>query len=218
MDIVVQVATHMLLVVVGLLPIMNPLAAAPLYLTLTRNTSEAFQRQQARRAALYSFAILATFLLLGNGVIALFGISLAGIRVAGGLIVLVLAFRILFAADAGVDQLAETGTGAPREGVDVSFSPLAMPALAGPASIASIMSYSTALPRLHPLAAYGVLLAEIAIACLLAWATLASSRWLARFLGHNGIQAITRIMGFLMACIAVQFIASGVQSFVRAMA
>lgn len=217
MDVVVEVAKNTLLVVIGLLPIMNPLSAAPLFLALTRYATPAFKRQQALRASIYAMAILATFLLLGNAIITLFGISMGGIRIAGGLIVLVLAFRMLFSGDAEADTVKGGPAALSSAEVDVSFSPLAMPILAGPGSIAVVMGYGTQIPSGQQTLGYLVVLAGIAITCLVAWVVLLGANWVARFLGKHGIQAVTKIMGFLLACIAVQFIASGVREFVHSM-
>lgn len=213
-----QAAQQVALVVASLAPIVNPVAAAPLFLSLTRNAPEGFRRQQAARAALYSMAILSGFLLLGNAIIDAFGISLPGIRVAGGLIVLVLAFRMLFSGDAEADTVRGGAEDIRRAQVDVSFTPLAMPTLAGPGSIALVMTLGADIPSGQQLAGHLVVLLGVAITCLLSWATLLSAGWLSRFLGDHGIQAITKIMGFLLACIAVQFIFSGVEGFMRAMA
>ena len=175
-------------------------------------------RSQAQRTCLYAFAILSAFLFLGNGIIALFGISLAGIRVAGGLIVLVLAFRMLFE---GVDQAAEVDASPSeirRAEVDFSFSPLAMPSLSGPGSIAVVMGYGSEIPESSVVLGHLVVVLGIAIATAVSYAALIFSAWISRFLGPHGLQAITKIMGFLLGCIAVQFIASGIRDFVHSLA
>ena len=213
---VVLAIKQALLVTLGLLPIMNPLGTVPLFLALTAPMPEPQRRQQAQRTCLYAFAILSAFLFLGNGIIALFGISLAGIRVAGGLIVLVLAFRMLFE---GVDQAAEVDASPSeirRAEVDFSFSPLAMPSLSGPGSIAVVMSYGSEIPREETIAGHAIVITGIAITVFSAYLALIAASRIERFLGPHGIQAVTKIMGFLLTCIAVQFIASGVRDFIIA--
>lgn len=218
MEDLVLAIKYVLLVVLGLLPIMNPLGTVPLFLALTAPMPEAQRRQQAQRTCLYAFAILSTFLFLGNGIIALFGISLAGIRVAGGMIVIVLAFRMLFS---GVDQASEvdaTPSEIKRAEVDFSFSPLAMPSLSGPGSIAVVMGYGSEIPGNSVILGHLVVVLGIALSTAVAYAALTFSSWISRFLGPHGLQAITKIMGFLLACIAVQFIASGIRDFVHSLA
>lgn len=200
-------------VVLSLLPIMNPLSTVPLFLALTSGMPDMDKQRQARRACLYAFAILTTFLVVGNSVIALFGISLAGIRVAGGLIILVLAFRMLFSPG---DEAAEAG--APPRPVrgdrDFSFFPLAMPSLSGPGSIAVVMGAGSEIPENSIVLGHVIVMTGIAATATVAYLALLFSSRIARFLGPQGLQAVSKVMGFLLACIAVQFMASGIRDFI----
>ncbi|WP_397475550.1 MarC family NAAT transporter [Pusillimonas sp.] len=201
------------LVFLGILPIMNPLSTVPLFLTLTKGMAEEQKRRQARMACFYAFLILTAFLWLGNGIINLFGISLAGIRVAGGLIILMLSFRMLFPAD-NAAATQESASDIKRATLDFSFSPLAMPSISGPGTIAVVMGYGTQIPAGHMVLGHVVVMLGAAIAVMVAYAALSFSSVISRYLGEQGIQAISKIMGFLLACVAVQFIASGVHDFV----
>ena len=193
---------------------MNPLSTVPLFLSLTNRGSAQYKRQQALRASLYAFIVLSAFLFLGNGIIALFGISLPGIRVAGGLIILVLAFRMLFSGEGEAASIESDPAEIKRAEVDFSFSPLAMPSLAGPGSIAVVMGYGSQIPQQHLVIGYVIVVIGILITAMIAFAALVGANWISKFLGEHGIQAVTKIMGFLLACVAVQFIASGVREFV----
>ncbi len=214
MDTYIAAAKFIPLVAIGLLPIMNPLSTVPLFLALTKRMSAQHKRQQALRAALYAYAVLAAFLFMGNGIIALFGISLPGIRIAGGLIILVLAFRMLFSGEGEAASVEANPAEIKQANIDFSFSPLAMPSLAGPGSIAVVMSYGSQIPDNHLVLGYAVVLTGIFLTICVAFIALISANWLAKFLGEHGIQAVTKIMGFLLTCVAVQFIASGVREFV----
>lgn len=214
MEIFLEALKYVLLVMIGLLPIMNPLSTVPLFLSLTNRGSPEYKRQQALRASLYAFLVLAAFLFLGNGIIALFGISLPGIRVAGGLIILVLAFRMLFSGEGEADSIESSPAEIKRAEIDFSFSPLAMPSLAGPGSIAVVMGYGSQIPQQHLVIGYVIVAIGILITAMIAFAALVSANWISKFMGEHGIQVFTKIMGFLLACIAVQFIASGVREFV----
>ncbi|MEN5081668.1 MarC family NAAT transporter [Bosea sp. TWI1241] len=218
MSILLEALRHVPLVAIGLLPIMNPLSTVPLFLALTRRMSAEHKRQQALRASIYAFGVLAVFLLLGNSIIKLFGISLPGIRVAGGLIILVLAFRMLFAGEGEEASIDSEPADIKQASIDFSFSPLAMPSLAGPGSIAVVMSYGSQIPDEHLVLGYAVVLTGIMITVLVAFAALSCAGWISRFLGEHGIQAVTKIMGFLLTCVAVQFIASGIRDFVASFA
>jgi len=209
-----DVVNYVPIVILGLLPIVNPLSTVPLFLALTQSMPPEHKRQQAGRACLYAFAVLVTFLLIGNGIIALFGISFAGIRVAGGLIILVLAFRMLFSGESEEASVTDEPAEIKQANLDYSFSPLAMPSLSGPGSIAVVMSYASKIPPDKMILGHAIVILGIAVTAMVAYVTLLGSAWIAKFLGHHGIQAVTKIMGFLLACVAVQFIASGIRDFI----
>lgn len=198
------------LTLAALLPITNPFSTAPLFVSLTANFSKQRQRQQALLACVYAFGILATFLVLGKAIVGFFGISLPGIRVAGGLIISTVGFRMLFptprASDAG---LADSDH-------DVAFTPIAMPSLAGPGSIAVILGAAGQIQSRHPevweLIYLGVILGMLATLTL-AYVVLRGASAMVRFLGRGGIDAMTRIFGFLLICIGMQFLLTGISDF-----
>jgi multiple antibiotic resistance protein len=114
---------------------MNPFSTAPLFVSLSAGMDLRRRNRQALLACVYAFAILVVFLLLGSAIIDFFGISVPGVRVAGGLIIAVMGLRMLFPAPQG------PGAGdADPEHVDIAFTPLAMPSLAGPGSISLVLA------------------------------------------------------------------------------
>ncbi len=203
------------LVVIGLLPIMNPLTTIPLYMSLTNRMSDEKKRKQAAKACMYAFGILATFLLLGKGIITLFGISMPGIRVAGGIIILILALRMVFSGNDTSSEVDSSASDIKKADMDYSFSPLAMPSLAGPGSIAVVMGFGSQIPDGHMIMGHIHILIGIAIVTCIAFIMLSASKFIEKLLGKHGTQAISKIMGFLLTCIAVQFLASGTRDFYR---
>lgn len=201
-------------IVAGLLPVMNPISTMPLFLALTDRMPDHVRRQQARKCCLYAFAILATFLIAGHGVIAVFGISLAGIRVAGGLILLATSARMLSSGDSEASSVGGHVEEIRSASVDYSFSPLAMPIMSGPASIAVVLSFASEVPAHHVVAGHLVILAAVGAVVGFTYGVLRFSSVLSRFLGPQGVSATTKIMGFLLACVAVQIVASGVRGFI----
>jgi multiple antibiotic resistance protein len=156
-------------------------------------------------------AILVVFLLAGHFVMAAFGISIPGIRIAGGLIIGFLGFRMLFPDDGPI-------TGKGREEAqqkrDISFSPLAMPSLSGPGSIAVVITVSSPIDGrygIDKLFAYSAVVLAIVITAILSWIVLRGAGTLRRFLGLNGVDSLSRIMGFLLVCIGTQFAINGVR-------
>ncbi|SNB51611.1 multiple antibiotic resistance protein [Arboricoccus pini] len=214
-DLFILMPYYVGVVALGILPIMNPFSTVPLVIALTRDASPEERSRQIRMAVFYAAAILVCFLLAGNAIIALFGISLAGIRIAGGLIIMALGFRMLFSGENASHPSEETAQAAKRnDQPDIAFTPLAMPSMSGPGSIAAVLSYGSQIPADHEIFGYVVIILGIALTLLVAWLILASSFSIARVLGRNGVLALTKIMGFLLMCIAVQFVASGVHDFI----
>jgi len=197
----------------ALFPIMNPFSTAPLFLSLTATMEPSKRNRQALLACIYALGILVIFLLLGAAIIDFFGISVPGIRVAGGLIVSVIGLRMLFPAP------VVSGPNTPRlqpAEEEVAFTPLAMPSLAGPGSISVVVAASSQKRARHSeqyVAVYTGVIVGMLITVVTAWVVLRTATFLARVLGPSGIDAMTRIFGFLLICIGVQFLLTGISDF-----
>ena len=212
----IQIPYYVGIVVIGILPIMNPLSTVPLVIALTRTMPAEERKRQIRLSTIYAASILIAFLLAGQLIISGFGISLPGIRVAGGLIILALGFRMIFTGQDETGPTHETVETANRPGQpDIAFTPLAMPSLSGPGSIAAVLGYSSQIPHDRMILGHVVIAAGIVITLVIAWTILSASFRIARLLGRHGVTAMTKIMGFLLTCIAVQFIASGIHDFIQ---
>lgn len=203
-----EAVTYVFSTVAALLPIVNPFSAVGLVVSITAGLSEAERTEQVRRACIYMFAILTTFLIAGGLIMTFFGISIPGLRITGGLIVSYLGFRMLFPEAqpiSGPEQVEALHK------QDVSFTPLAMPGLSGPGSIAVVLGVSSTIQQ-GPHVIYGHVLVAvgIAITALLSYLVLRAATRLNNVLGATGMNAMARIMGFLLICIGVQFIINGV--------
>lgn len=195
----------------GLLPIMNPFSTAPLFVSLTADFEPRRRQSQAIKACVYAFAILVVFLLLGAAIINFFGISVPGIRAAGGLIILAIGFRMLFPS-----PKAKEAAGAPVQSLDVAFSPLAMPSLAGPGSIAVVMTAAAQIRSTRPddwVLIYAAVIVGMAATLVFSYLVLRLAGALVGFMGREGIDAMTRIFGFLLICIGMQFLLTGISDF-----
>jgi multiple antibiotic resistance protein len=190
---------------------MNPFSTAPLYVSLTAGFDPRKRRRQAIMACVYAFGILATFLLLGSAIVQFFGISIPGIRAAGGLIILSVGFGMLFPR-----PTAPTPESVGQQELDVAFTPLAMPSLAGPGSISVVLSAAAQIrssyPGDWPIIYVGVILG-MAVTLVIAFLVLRAAEVMVRFLGKAGMDAMTRIFGFLLICIGMQFLLTGVGDF-----
>lgn len=198
---------YVLSTVGALLPIVNPLSAVGLVVTITANLSDAERTEQIKRACIYMFGILTSFLVAGGLIMNFFGISIPGLRIAGGLIVSYLGFRMLFPETPITSQ--ERDEAAQKH--DISFTPLAMPSLSGPGSIAVVIGVSaTAQQSAHVIVNHVLVAIGIAITAVISYIVLKAATRLDRVLGATGMNAIARIMGFLLICIGIQFVINGI--------
>ncbi len=191
--------------IIALLPIINPFSTAPMFLAITEGDSQAERKEQARKAVIYMVCILVAFLIGGTFIMKFFGLSMPGLRIAGGILVAGVGMRMLYPKDDGIQTEAERAESKRKR--DVSFTPLAMPSLAGPGAISVTIGLTS-------LATSWVDFVSIIIGILLVAAivftTLQLSTRLVSLLGVNGLHAMTKIMGFLILCVGVQFIVTGV--------
>jgi multiple antibiotic resistance protein len=187
----------MLATFAGLLPIVNPFSTAVVFLAITGLLTDAERRRQALLACIYATAVLWTFLFGGALIMNFFGISIPALRIAGGLIVARVGFGMLVSSDPDDDPER-----VPRR-VDVAFTPLAVPMLSGPGSIAVTIGMAAGA---ETVANHFAIAAGIGIVMVVSYLVLSSARAVKRYLGEQGIDALTRIMGFLLVCIGVQFV------------
>lgn len=190
---------------VALLPIINPFSTAPLFLAITEGDSEAERQEQARKGVIYMIAILIAFLVGGTFIMQFFGLSLPGLRIAGGILVAGVGMRMLYPKDNAGQTTAEQMES--RHKRDVSFTPLAMPSLAGPGAISVTIGLTSLATGWLDFAA---IIMGILVVAMIVYVTLRLSTRLVGVLGVNGLHAMTRIMGFLILCVGVQFIVNGV--------
>ena len=194
---------------IGILPIANPFSTAVVFLTITEGFSEKRRKQQARLACIYMAVVLITFLLLGSLIMNFFGISIPGLRIAGGLIVTRIGFGMLNSRSE--NEISEESRDEAVRMDDVAFTPLAMPMLSGPGSIAVTIGMATEADGVGENLAIVV---GIGLVALVSWLVLRASAKVVRFLGATGANVMGRIMGFLLVCVGIQFIVDGTQDIV----
>ena len=200
----------MLLTVGALLPIINPFSTAPLFVSLTAGFDDAKRNREAFLGCLYAFLILVTFLLVGSWIIDFFGISVAGIRTAGGLIISVTGFRMLFPPP------RTAGGGETEQETSIAFAPIAMPSLAGPGSLTVVLAAAGQI-RTQPVEDWWLIYAAVILGMagvlVFSLGVLRAASRVVKFMGPGGLDAMTRIFGFLLICIGMQFLLSGISDF-----
>lgn len=186
--------------------IVDPIAVVPTYLVITHGQTEAQRRVTARRACIAAMILLVTFAAVGRTIFGLFGITMPAFRIAGGLILWLVAMDMLHGSRSTQEGTAEITEATVKD--DVAITPLAMPMLAGPGAISTVMVLSgQARTMPQTVVVYG----SILLALLIAWLTLRAAEWLVLRMGQTGIRVMTRLMGLLLAAIAVQFVITGVR-------
>lgn len=196
-----------------LLPLANPLTAVAYMLSVSNTMTKQIQNQVSWLAGVYSFGIMMVAFYLGEFVMNTFGISIPGLRIAGGLIVSYIGFYMLFPKPAIAQAIPEA-----IDPLNIAFVPLAMPGIAGPGTIALIISTTSTVRSAVDEPVWIVHLAAIIsflLISVLAWVSLRSSRTIMRIVGKSGIDATARIMGFLLVCMGIQFVINGVVEIVK---
>jgi len=198
-------------VLVTFLVIIDPPGCAPIFASLTRGTSAAHRRTMAIRSSLIAWAILMFFALLGRPMLQALGISLASFRIAGGIMLFMIALDMVFERRTERrEKRAEEIEGTP-EAEDISVFPMAIPMITGPGSIASAMLWVS---RADDTLQVAIVLTAITTVLVITMVTLLAAGPLMRLIGEKLEAMITRILGVILAALAAQFIVDGLkQSF-----
>lgn len=189
---------------VTLFVIIDPIALTPLFVALTHGASAPERRSIALRACLTAFGILAMFAFLGETVLHFVGISMPAFRISGGVLLFLTALDMLF------DRRSKRREEQAGERPDPSVFPLALPLVAGPGSITTVILLAGQNPSLTGTV---MILAVVLLVLLVVFVFFLMSGFLERLLGRTGINIATRLLGMLLAALAVQFILTGLQNF-----
>ena len=192
--------------VLQLFIIVDPLAGIPVFLAITPRKTRPERRVLARRSCLIACLIIVFFILAGSYVIGYFGIKRPAVQIGGGILLFIISLELLYGKTTGT----ETSTPEERlaeEKKDVSVTPLAFPLLAGPGAIATTLLYAG---RADSMLSYAVLVVGATIVFAVVYLFLHWADELAKLIGALGMKVISRIVGLLMAFIAVQYAIDGV--------
>ena len=186
--------------------VIDPPGCAPIFASLTDGTSAAHQRRMAWRSVAVATGVLLFFALLGEPLLKALGISLDAFRIAGGVMLFLIAIDMVFEkrTERRENRAEEV---AARDVDDVSVFPMAIPMIAGPGSIASIMLL---MAKSDGLDESLVVLAALAAVLILTLVSLLAAGWLMRLLGHRMEAMLTRLLGVILAALAAQFVIDGI--------
>ena len=192
---------------VGLLAIVNPFGAIPLFISMTADENSAQRRKTINMVAFGVSVILLVALFFGEPLLRFFGITIDSFRVGGGILVLLMAISMLHAKTSLIRQTDEEA----HESIEkdsVAIVPLAMPLLAGPGAISTVI---LAAHKSSSVVHYMIVALGIMLLSMVVWGVLRLSPWIAGRIGATGINIFTRIMGLILTAIAVEFIATGIK-------
>ena len=191
------------------LPSMNPIANTPIFISLTSSDDRSIQKAIARRSTLLAFLIIAVCSVVGNLIFKLFGITLPTLQVAGGIIVFTIGYKMLQGSGAESHTPSDEDIDSSREAkLSVAISPLGTPLLAGPGTIATALVSP-------PTAGFdiAVSVASFGRICIVTYLCFNSAERLVKFLGQNGLNVMTRLMGLIVAAIGVNMFLTGLKNF-----
>ena len=191
----------------ALFSVVNPLGAMPVFVGLTASWENKQRNQQAIKAALFMAGILLIFFIGGSHIIGFFGITLEVLRIAGGLIIIKSGFDLLRAKHEEGRGVTDKVKKSAQTREDISFSPLAMPMLAGPGSIALLIGMAAQSDKAMDY--FWIIVAILAVA-LVSFGILIVAPRIVKLMGKSGISALSRMMGFIVLAIGIQYIANGV--------
>lgn len=188
--------------VVTLFLVMDPLGNVPVFLSVLKTVAPERRRTVLLRELAFAYLVLLAFLLAGSSLLRFLGLQPEAVSIAGGIVLFLIALRMIFPGEG-------TLSGEPLDG-EPFVVPLAIPLIAGPSALATVLllSRTTSSP--------GLLIAAVTIAWLVTGAILLSSTFLYRILGKRGLTAMERLMGMLLVMLAVQMLINGVRTLLPA--
>jgi multiple antibiotic resistance protein len=192
--------------VAALFPLMNPVGNTPIFFGITSADTPGYRRRQALKIAINVFAILLICLLFGHYILAMFGLSVPILRLAGGLVVANVGWGLLHQSP----QLDEKANEEARDKVDVSLSPMALPIIANPGAMSVAISLGATAPTAAAIETTLANVAALALLTILNYVCLLLGEPMVKKLGRNGMDAFNKVLGFLVLGLGVNLIYAGV--------
>jgi len=198
--------TQMITVFLGFFAIMNPIANTAAFAGLVGDKSKAEQIKIAAKALVITFIVILSFALLGKAIFHLFGITISALRITGGILVFLVGYHMLNGHTSKMHSAQE------HDETDIAVSPLAVPLLAGPGTIATAMNYSSS----GEISGILITLSVFAVLCIITFFCFVFSSRILALIGKSGLDIVTRLMGLILAVIGMQMVIVGVTAVVKA--
>lgn len=190
---------------VALVIIVNPVSALPLFVSMTAGNTEMEKKNIARIASFSMAVVLVVAALIGKPILAIFGITIASFKVGGAILILLMAISMMHATPNREKQTPEEASEA-AEKENIAVVPLAIPLLSGPGAISTTIVYATETSSpMH----VGIIILCCLLVALTTWLALSLATPISKWLGQTGVNIAIRLMGLLLAAVAVEILASG---------
>jgi multiple antibiotic resistance protein len=194
---------------ITLFVVIDPLGVMPMFAALTQGAERSYRRRMAFKGTLISFVILAFFAITGDGLLNLLHISLPAFRIAGGILLFFVAVDMVLVRSSGLSSTTVRETQEAEHRQDISVFPLAIPLIAGPGAITSMILLTGGENRWQSVV---VVVVVMALVLLINWLLLLISNRLVKLIGVTGAGVISRVLGILLAALAVQFVLDGLSA------
>ncbi|MBI3451617.1 MAG: NAAT family transporter [Rhodospirillales bacterium] len=195
---------------IALLLIIDPVGVAAMFAALTQGTTDAYKHRMARRAIVIAGMTLLVFTVAGDLVLQALGIGIPAFRIAGGALLFLIAIDMVFARQFGLRDLSQTETREADERDDISVFPMAIPLIAGPGALTTMVLLMGRAG--DSVAAQASLIGVLFVVLAITLALLLIAGRVVKLLGTTGVNVISRILGILLAALAIQLVLDGLQT------
>ncbi len=209
-----ELIIHTITVFMGFFAIMNPIANTPIFLGLTNGNDRETVKSIALRSVFVAFIIVSVFALSGKVIFDLFGITLYSLRITGGILVFLIGFHMLQGDSTHNKAKEKVNSDAQKEAtLGIAISPLAMPILAGPGTIATAMNFATTGSILET----SITIISFGLLCILTYVLFVFGERFVKAVGPSALNVITRMMGLILAVIGMQMLIEGIEQAYKVM-
>lgn len=194
---------------VTLFVVIDPVGIAAIFTALVRMSDEAFQRKMAIRGTAIASTIIFTFFLVGDKLLTMVAVGIPAFRIAGGILLFLLAIDMVFARQTGLRSTTVKEQEEAEHKNDISVFPLAFPLIAGPGALTTVLLMSTSTEETIMFVWIGAIIALVLLLTLL---SLLFASKITRLLGETGANVVSRLLGLILAALAVQYIIDGIKT------
>jgi len=189
--------------------VIDPIGLAAIFASLTRNETQSHRDHMAFRGVLLSAIILYLFYFAGDVMLRALGIEIAAFRIGGGALLFLLAIDMVFARQSGLRSTTSEEQAEAEARQDISVFPLAFPLIAGPGALTTVLLMTGGS---HGAAASGALLGIMGVVLLITWVMLVYAQKVYHLLGETGTNMVSRVLGVVLAALAVQYVVDGIRA------